>query len=371
MNRFKTVHAAGEDWAHAAQACADGLASVAREANFAFIYVTDLLAEDFGKILAYLRQKTGIEHWVGSVGIGICAERAEYFDCRAVAVMAAHLPEESFRVFPAISEDADQLSPENRSWIAGASPHFGIVHGDPTNPRTPRLIDELAGHGAMFLVGGLTSSRAACHQVAERITGGGLSGVLFGPDVGVQTALSQGCDPVGGHHLISDCLDNVLIGLDGRCALDVFKEDIGELLARDLNRVTGYIHAAIPLPGSDTGDYMVRNLIAIDPEHGWLAIGEPVSVGDRVMFVRRDPRTAEHDLKIKMVNLQKRLSGPPRGGVYFSCVARGPGMFGEPGREMAILQDQLGDIPLVGFYCGGEISNGRIYGYTGVLTLFT
>ena len=371
MTRFKVVHAVGEDWAHAAQTCADGLASVSKEANFAFIYVTDRLAEDFSSILTYLRHKTGIEHWVGSVGMGICAERSEYFDCRAIAVMAGHFPEDSFCIFPAISEHVDQLSPEKQSWIADVAPNFGIVHGDPNNPRTPQLIHDLAQKNTMFLVGGLTSSRAACHQVAERVTGGGLSGVLFGPDVGVQTALSQGCVPVGASHVISDCLDNVLIGLDGRCALDVFKEDIGELLSRDLNRVTGYIHAAIPLPGSDTGDYMVRNLIAIDPEHGWLAIGEPISVGDRVMFVRRDPRTAEHDLRVMMVKLKKRLSGPPRGGVYFSCVARGPGMFGEPGHEMALLQDQLGDIPLVGFYCGGEISNGRIYGYTGVLALFT
>ena len=88
MTRFKVVHAVGEDWAHAAQTCADGLANVSKEANFAFIYVTDRLAEDFSSILTYLRHKTGIEHWVGSVGMGICAERSEYFDCRAIAVMA-------------------------------------------------------------------------------------------------------------------------------------------------------------------------------------------------------------------------------------------------------------------------------------------
>jgi len=371
MKRFKVVHGVGEDWAHAAQTCADGLADIASEANIAFIYVTDRLAEDFSNILNYLRQKTGIQHWVGSVGIGICAARTEYYDCRAVAVMAGHIPEHSFRIFPSISENVNQLSSEHQSWVADADAHVGIVHGDPNNMKTPQLIDDLAQNHTLFLVGGLTSSRAACHQVANRITGGGVSGIMFGPDVGVQTALSQGCVPVGTHHLISDCLDNVLIGLDGRPALEVFKEDIGELLARDLNRVTGYIHAAIPLAGSDTGDYMVRNLIAIDPEHGWLAIGEPISVGDRVMFVRRDPRTAEHDLKLMLAKLNKRLNGPPRGGVYFSCVARGPGMFGQPGHEMSLLQDQLGDIPLVGFYCGGEISNSRIYGYTGVLALFT
>ena len=45
-------------------------------------------------------------------------------------------------------------------------------------------------------------------------------------------------------------------------------------------------------------------------------------------------------------------------------------MFGAPNQEMAIIRERLGDIPLIGLYCGGEISNGRLYGYTGVVALF-
>jgi len=103
---------------------------------------------------------------------------------------------------------------------------------------------------------------------------------------------------------------------------------------------------------------------------GWLAIGEEVKAGDRVMFVRRDPKSAEEDLSSMIGNLKKRLPSSPRGGVYFSCVARGPNMFGEEGREMALIRDQMGDFPLVGFYGNGEISSNRLYGYTGVLALF-
>ena len=63
---------------------------------------------------------------------------------------------------PAISRDTDQLSERHQLWIAEASPPFGIVHGDPNNPRTPQLVSELAERTSGFLVGGLTSSRAAC-----------------------------------------------------------------------------------------------------------------------------------------------------------------------------------------------------------------
>jgi len=158
--------------------------------------------------------------------------------------------------------------------------------------------------------------------------------------------------------------------LDGEPALQVFKDDIGELLARDLGRVAGYIHAAFPVAGSDTGDYVARNLMGIDTERGWLAVGGMVETGDGVLFVRRDPAGAEADLKSMVQGLKARAPGPARGALYFSCVARGPAMFGAEGRETELIREILGDVPLVGFFGQGEISNTRLYGYTGVLVLF-
>ena len=40
-------------------------------------------------------------------------------------------------------------------------------------------------------------------QIAEEVTQGGLSGVLFAPEVEVVTGLSQGCIPVGNSHKIT------------------------------------------------------------------------------------------------------------------------------------------------------------------------
>jgi small ligand-binding sensory domain FIST len=45
-------------------------------------------------------------------------------------------------------------------------------------------------------------------------------------------------------------------------------------------------------------------------------------------------------------------------------------MFGEEGRELSLIRDGLGEFPLVGFFGNGEISNNRLYSYTGVLALF-
>jgi hypothetical protein len=42
-----------------------------------------------------------------------------------------------------------------------------------------------------------------------------------------------------------------------------------------------------------------------------------------------------------------------------------------PSAELQIVQHALGDVPLVGFFAGGEIARHHLYGYTGVLTVFT
>ncbi len=370
MTPFKVAHARAEDWAHAAKECTDRLNPLPPGSNFGLIYLTDDLAEDLPSVLTYLRQKTGITDWVGSVGIGICANEAEYFDEPALAVMVAAFPDGTYRVFPSITQVADQLSESDKTWIADKGAFFGLVHGDPGNADTADLIVSLADMGPTFLVGGITSSRSACHQVAGRVTGGGLSGVLFAPEIAVATGHSQGCTPIGDSHVVSDCLDNILIGLDGRLALDVLKEDAGPWLADDLNRAAGYIHIALPVEGSDTGDYTVRNLSGIDPVRGWLAIGNQLELGTRILFVRRDPETARADLRTSMKQLGHRLEGVPKGGVYVSCLARGINFFGSAGEEMAIIREVLGDVPLIGFYAGGEISSSRIYTHTGVLSLF-
>ncbi|MAO56995.1 MAG: histidine kinase [Rhodospirillaceae bacterium] len=368
---FRHAHAGGGDWAAIARDCARQLEPIPDGANLGFLYVTDALAEDMASILTFLRQTSGVEEWVGTVGMGICGGAQEYHDEPAAAVLIGAFPENAFRVFPVVRGDLGDLPAAVRGWADETDAPFAVVHGDPYNHRLPEILDEMAGGLSSFLVGGLTAAQgSAGAQVAGTVMKGGVSGVLFGPEVQVATGLSQGCTPVAEPRQITEAEDNIIMSIDGERALDVMKNDIGELLARNLERVAGYIHAAFPVPGSDTRDYLVRSLVGIDVERGWVAVGGAVEAGDRVMFVRRDPISAEQDLADMVNGLKARLPSEPKGGLYFSCVARGPHMFGAPGKEMALIMERLGDIPLVGFYGNGEISNARLYGYTGVLALF-
>ena len=136
-----------------------------------------------------------------------------------------------------------------------------------------------------------------------------------------------------------------------------------------LRGLEGDVHAAFPVAGSDTADYVVRNLIGVDEDHGVVAIGAPVQDGDPIMFVRRDAQAAERDLRQSFEKLKSRVGDQIKGGLYISCIARGPNMFGRQNAELELIRDIFGGIS-VGLYANGEISNNRIYSYTGVLTLF-
>ena len=365
---FKYGHSAASQWREATQACLSQMGEIPATTNLGFIYVTDRLAGQMQDILSMVKQATGVAHWVGSTGIGICSTGQEYLDQPAIAIMLGEFPPHAFRVFPTIrrlDEMHDVVS------VGNSTAYFGIVHGDPENQNIASLIEQFApSMESGFVVGGLTSSRNGNVQVADNITHGGLSGVVFTSDVALTTRLTQGVSPIGGLHEITDCENNVIIRLDGRPAFDVLKEEIGEVLSRDLNRLSNYIFVGLPITGSDTADYLVRNLIGIDVEKKLLAIGDSVENGRQLLFCRRDGASAVKDMQRMLAEIKSGITGEPRGAVYYSCLGRGESLFGPDSEELKMISRTLGDIPLVGFFANGEISHNRLYGYTGVLTVF-
>jgi small ligand-binding sensory domain FIST len=386
VSAFSAAHS---DHADPMQAVAQCLASLDRPdgATLGFVYATDYLASSLPQIVAALRSETGVTDWTGTAGLGVIANGGanghqqggrsagggsgvEYFDRPGLAVMLAALPPQKHLLFDPVHGGMPPFERAHRPWLERHLPLFGVVHADPRNPNTAAIVADLSATTGAFLVGGLTASRDSYPQVSRSIVEGGVSGVLFAAGTDVATGLTQGCSPLGLVHEITDAEDNVVKTLDGEPALAVYVKAIGEILARDLRRAVSLVHAALPVTGSDTGDYLVRNIVGIDPERGWIAIGDNVGKGGRLVFVRRDPAAARDDMARMLGRLTSRMKEQPRGALYHACVARGRHMFGEDGAEIAIIRDALGDIPLVGFFANGEICHNRLYGYTGVLSLF-
>ncbi len=370
--RFSTGFAAGSDWSVILAAALADAWPPPEGANLGFLFASDHLAADFDAIVSHLREETGIADWSGTVGLGIATPEGELFDRPALAIMVAALPADSFRLFgPLVNPSA--FAAREADWIGRQAGTVALLQADPRTPDLPALLGDFASAARAFTLGGLTASRGrvvAAPLAHAGESGQGLSGVLLGESIGIVSGLSQGCQPMAPAATVTAAEGQVIAEIDGRPALSYLVALLEEQFGARSGDGWPQIHPAFPLPGRDRDDYLVRNIVGTDPARGLIAVGELVEPGQKILFCRRDAEAARHDLDRMLADVVRRSEGRAKAGVYVSCVARGPNLFGPEGAELKQISKALGDIPLVGFYAGGEISGERLYGYTGVLSLF-
>ncbi len=304
--------------------------------------------------------------------------------------------------------------------------HSALVHADPHTADLADLIAEMATRtDSGYLFGGLSSSRGKSVQfavagdgnvkgqgAASGVFSGGLSGVAFGPGVAMVSRVTQGCLPVAKAHRITAAEHNLVLGLDGQPALDVLLRELDVSLEqpRDALQAVRTTLAGITERGARAGpssdsptitrtgnfgsDVLVRNIIGLDPVRYGVAVTSPVKEGMELAFCQRNVQAARADLMRICAEIREELEPhelalesatalaaseaesaphPARGiagAIYVSCAGRGGAHFGAPSAELQIIRRALGDVPLVGFFAGGEIARNHLYGYTGVLTVF-
>jgi small ligand-binding sensory domain FIST len=423
MKLFPYAHAAHPQWRMAAglvlaQLRAQmALPDYAHSPTLAVLYITDLYASAAQDILEHLRAELPeVTDWVGTVGVGVAANNVEYFDEPALVVMLCELPADQYRVFSGVA-------PLGLTFEA----HTALVHADGSTPELAELITEMAERtDSGYLFGGLASSRSKTVQFAVggdgfirgqgRSTGvfhGGLSGVAFGEGVQLVSRVTQGCLPVSKPRVVTKAERNVALELDGEPALDVLLRDLNVSLdqpkqALDAMRATlaGLLRpgaaggcasdgSAVSRTGNFGPDVLVRHIIGLDANRHGIAVADQLEEGMQLTFCQRNAQAARADLMRICAEIREELEPeemtvatahalgmaeaqaephPARriaGAIYVSCSGRGGPHFGGPGAELQIVRRALGDVPLVGFFAGGEIARHHLYGYTGVLTVFT
>lgn len=379
--RFLQAHATHPRWDAALDQCVAQLQGqiAARAApveyRLGFCYLTDYYAKQADEIVAALAARLPGVEWVGTVGVGVSACGVEHFDRPALSLMLAPLPAEHFRIFsgrrPLGRGDADFQA------------HTALVHSEGGTPDLQELLVELADRTATgYLFGGLAASRDRSLQIAGEVLSGGISGVAFGPQVALLSRVTQGSQPIGPARRITGCQGHYLLSLDGRPALACALEDLG--LAADASDDTLAHALAATLvglsrghddsphaPGQFGAETLVRHILGVDPAAQVLAIGEELVPDMMLAFCARNPGAARADLQRAARELSDEV-GARRiaGAIYVSCSGRGGEHFGAPNAELLALREVLGEIPLCGYFAGGEIARDRLYGYTGVLTLF-
>ena len=416
MTLFPCGHAAHPQWR---MACGLVLAQLraqmvlpeyAGAPTLGLAYITDHYASAARDILDHLQAELPeVGDWAGTVGVGVCASNAEYIDEPALSVMLCELPVDQYRVFSGVAPLAGGH---------GFTPHTALVHADAQTPELAELIAEMAQRTATgYLFGGLASSRSQVLQFAASghgnapgqgaaggVFSGGLSGVAFGEGVALISRVTQGCQPVAPEREVTLAEGNVLLELDGEPALDVMLRDLDvsldkpraalDVVRRTLVGLSSPGDRGVHRTGNFGADVVVRHIIGVDPGRRGIAIAERPRAGQRAAFCQRDVHAARADLMRICAEIREELepeevleataaalaapheeSSPHparriRGAIYISCAGRGGPHFGGPNAELQIVRHALGDVPLVGFFAGGEIARRHLYGYTGVLTVF-
>jgi small ligand-binding sensory domain FIST len=385
--------------------------------TLALLYITDHYAAQAQEILAHLSAELPeITDWAGTVGVGIASNNVEYFDEPAMAVMLCELPSDQYRVFSGVA-------PLGMAFEA----HTALVHADAQTPDLAELIEEMAARtDSGYLFGGLTASRGKSVQfavagdgtvkgqgAASGVFSGGLSGVAFGSGVNLVSRVTQGCLPLAGAHQVTAADKNVVLSLDGEPALTVMLRELNvtldhprealQAVRATLVGLTDQVRAnavssdspTVTRTGNFGNDVLVRHIIGLDPGRAGVAVATPVHAGMELAFCQRNVQAARADLIRVCAEIREELEPqeqalesatalaaseaeaaphPARGiagAIYVSCAGRGGQHFGGPSAELQIIRRALGDVPLVGFFAGGEIARSHLYGYTGVLTVFT
>lgn len=407
--QFASSMHSGADWRETAKKVLDDLqAAITPDSNFnfGFIYISDKLAREAASIFDLFRSVLKIKNWVGSVGIGVYGADNVSVDEPAISAMIGRFDEDDFCLFRNPQNDAEPLRTATNEWLDANDAMLVLTHIHPGLERDIKsLLQDIETKTGGFLIGGVSICRPdnlpPPDKIAENaaaISGinlrGGIDCVAFSNRIKIASSLSQGCIPVGNLHTITKSHDNMIYELDSGLPQSIFEDELRALAVEKLGKnpdeilvesdeippefrsvFSGEIMAAFPIAESDGGDMMVRSILGIEDD-GSMLVGHNVMNGERIMFMHRNDHTLQADLTKRLIDLRKRVENEtgffkPKGGIFISCAARAYTESGQTNNaEIKLIREILGEFPLTGFFAGGEIKGARLYGYTGILTLF-
>ncbi len=398
---------------------------------------TPALGDPFGLVPS--GAGTPVRLWAGTTAAGLCAGRKEIFSRPALTVLLARIHAPTPVRAPESCEDPDGGRACTGAFpappIPSALPALGIVHADSGHPGAEEALRVVGDrYPGVPWVGGVAGGGAGgrhapapptflrIRQQGSDFTGEGatttapfppsgsrgqeergpedgapgaaLSGILLSGADPVLIGFAHGCEPIGPAHRVTGTRGHIVTHLEERPAAEVLRQDVGELLARDLRRVAGYIHVLVrEHPDREGGDgpggaapetekgalredvETARSLIGIDRRTGALALGGalggPMPTGGRLRFCRREPQGALERLRSMLDGLTGRLEDrAPRAALYYPCMSRGPNLLGPGSHELGLVREALGPVPLAGFFSEGTLAHARVHALGATLVLF-
>jgi small ligand-binding sensory domain FIST len=373
------------------QAAAEAAAAVRQElgrsnADLVLGFVSPHHADAYRRIPDIVSSQFPSSLLLGCSADGVIGAGHEVEQRAAFSLTVASLPSVELVPFQLTAAQLPEDAADLDAWrtLVGAPPtnnlHF-LLLADPFTFDASALIEGLdAAYPDSRKFGGLSSGGQMQGSnslfLKSRSRRSGAVGVALSGNISIDTIVAQGCRPIGSPMMITECQNNLLVELDGRPPLLALRELYESLPERDQALLRTSLFAGLEMKSDEVefqpGDFLVRNIIGMDPQTGAIAIGATPKQWQVMQFLLRDSQTATDDL----TRLLSRYSGSakPDGALLFSCVGRGIHLFGQADHDTRLFREKLGPVPLGGFFCNGEIGpvggSTFLHGYTSAFALF-
>ncbi len=359
-------------------------------ANLGLVFISSAFTSEYPRLLPLLQEQLSVPVLIGCSGGGIIGmsqqgQMQEMEGSPALSLTLAHLPGVEVTAFHIVAEELPDLDSPPSAWVE--------LLGVPPSP-TPQFIllsesfssqvkDFLQGldfaYPGSASVGGLASSSQIGGRVSlffnDQIYKEGTVGVALSGNIVLETIVAQGCRPIGKPYQVSSCERNIVLELEAQPPLLVLRDLLESLSEsdRDLAQHSLFVGVARDefKQNLEQGDFLIRELLGVDPKFGAIAIGDRIRAGQRIQFHLRDAQTSAEDLEYLLQRYQKQTqSHSAAGALMFSCLGRGEGLYGKPNFDSQLFNHYLDNVPLAGFFCSGEIGpvsgSTFLHGYTSV-----
>ena len=385
-------------------------ASLQATADIGFVFISAAFASEYSRLLPLLGERLPDVPLIGCGGGGVIGmnhtgQAREVEAEPALSLTLAVLPDVKVRTFFLPPDTLPDLDSPPNAWVdligvpQAEQPHF-VLLADPASAKVNDLLQGLDfAYPGSVKVGGLASPSALdgssglfCDRQLHRE---GTVGVALSGNVVLEAIVAQGCRPIGQAYRVTEGERNILLGLEEqdssgsssysgtalvsqkRTPLEVLQELIQSLSEEDRALAQHSLFVGVAQSefkqNLEQGDFLIRNLLGVDPRVGAIAIGDRIRPGQRIQFHLRDAQTSADDLDVLLqrYRLQTTIdTASTVGALMFSCLGRGEGLYGEPDFDSHLFNRYFPNVPLSGFFCNGEIgpvgNSTFLHGYTTV-----
>jgi len=373
----------------AAQAVSQSVQEALGEAgcHLAFVFFSPHFSSEVQSLIEMIHEKLHPQTLIGCMGEGVLGGEKEIEEDPGLVLWG--ISNTGMQVIPfVLTPKTEGETPSLDSWPVGLaspiSPHTFFLFADPFSTPIDELFSLLDQHApGSPAIGGIASGGMDVGEsrlvLNREIIGSGVVGVAVQGKVEIRTVVSQGCQPIGERYVVTKVDRNVIQELGGIPPLERLETTLKALGEREQLQVAHGLQVGIAMDEHRSefgqGDFLIRGLLGADRQSGSLAIADFVQEGQTIQFHVRDAHAASEDFHLLLS--KERMTHPdslPKGALLFSCNGRGKRFFETPHHDVNTVQQRIGNIPLAGFFAGGEIGpvSGKNYlhGYTASMALF-